>query len=646
MEASRRVSDTTAVSATRSFLLTALLISVSGLAAGVGVAASPQSVPVAEPRSQPSRITQIAAATTGVIAGQVLDERGQPLDGVVVSAMGGSTSFAVSDRAGHFTLRALAPGPYLVRAHLDGYLTARNTMVNVRPSSRTVSLFTLRRAGAAAAPRVAAAGVGATEVSAAPGAENGRAENETAWRLRHGKRSILKDATTLAAIPADHNDFFITDSLQLLGRAVESSARMAGALFTHAPLQGQVNLLTTGAFDHPGDLLRLDHTRGVAFFSLGAPVGERGDWAVKAALNQGDLSAWMLTGHYVTRTPARHRYQFGMSYGLHRYEGGNAAAIAAMPEGARNVGSVYVHDEWKLSELVSVGYGANYAHYDYLAEPAHLSPRLGFTIRPTENTRIRAVAARRVTAPGAEEFLPPSRTEVLPPQRTFAPLTRAGFVAEDMRHYEVALERVLDGATLGVRAFHQTIDDQLITIFGLRTADVLSADLGHYAVGTGGDVDVRGLGVTLTHAFVGNVRGSFDYSMADAAWANHRSADRMRLARSMPSALRHEAERIHDFTTSVETEFPISATRLFVLYKMNSAYIRADGSETRPGLDGRWDVQVRQALPFMKFTTADWEMVMAVRNLFREAVAESSVYDELLVARPPKRLVGGITVKF
>ena len=60
----------------------------------------------------------------------------------------------------------------------------------------------------------------------------------------------------------------------------------------------------------------------------------------------------------------------------------------------------------------------------------------------------------------------------------------------------------------------------------------------------------------------------------------------------LPSALRDDDERIHDFTTSLETEFPQSATRVFVLYKINSAYIRADGSESRPGLDGRWDVQV------------------------------------------------------
>jgi hypothetical protein len=39
-------------------------------------------------------------------------------------------------------------------------------------------------------------------------------------------------------------------------------------------------------------------------------------------------------------------------------------------------------------------------------------------------------------------------------------------------------------------------------------------------------------------------------------------------------------------------------------------------------------------------------MLVGIRNLFRESFAETSVFDELLVARPPKRLVGGITVKF
>ena len=620
----------------RSVALSVFLVSFSGLA--VGVAAAQPGTSSDDPQFSP-RITQIASATTGVIAGQVLDERGQPLSDVVISAVGGSTSFAVSDGAGQFILRSLTPGPYLVRAHLDGYVSARNTIVTVRPSARALSTFMLRREGDA---RLLAAG--ASAIADTPDTASTRDEGETAWRLRRLKRSILKDTDTLS-IPTD-DDWFITDSLQMIGRAFESSARMASALFSHTPLEGEVNLLTTGTFDTPGDLLSTDWTRGVAFFSVGAPVGEHGDWTVKAALNQGDLSSWILAGNYVTRTPARHRYQFGMSYGLHRYTGGNAVAMAAMPEAARNVGAVYAHDEWRVSEFFSVGYGGHYAHYDYLLQPAHFSPRLTATIHPSERTRIRGVATRRVTAPGAEEFLPPTTSQILPPQRTFAPLTRDGLLPEDTRHYEVAVERVMDGITLGVRAFHQGIGDQLVTVFGLRGESSQPAEIGHYFVGSAGNVEVRGWGVSMTHSLSANVRGSFDYSVADAEWAGGRSLDRARLLRTMPSALRESSERVHDFTTSVETAFPQSATRMFVLYKMNSAFIRNAEPESRPGFDGRWDVQVIQALPFMNFTSADWEMLVGVRNLFRETFAETSVYDELLVARPPKRLVGGITVKF
>jgi hypothetical protein len=584
---------------------------------------------------------------TGTIVGFVLDDRGAPLDGVVVSAMGGSTVFAVSDRAGQFTIRSLTPGPYLVRAHLDGYLPARGTIINVRPSARETSKFTLRREGKASEPGVALAGVGGTEVVAAPAENSGRDESETTWRLRHLKRSILKESTSLADIPAADEDFFLTNSLQMLGRAVESSARLAGSLFAHSPLQGEVNLLTTGAFDAPTELLSLERTRGVTYFAVGAPVGLHGDWTVKAALNQGDLSSWIVTGNYVTRRPAPHQYQFGMSYGLHRYEGGNAVALAAMSETARNVGAVYGYDEWAVSDRLTIGYGAHYAHYDYLVDDTeHFSPRVSASFEPVDNIRLRAIATRRAGVPGAEEFLPPARAQVLPPQRTFAPLTSRGFRAEDLRHYEVGAERLFDGATIGVRVFQQNVDDQLVTIFGLRSPGEAPADIGHYFVASAGSVDLRGWGLTFSHALATNVRGSFDYSVADAEWANDRSLDRVRLSRGVPSALRNDFERVHDFTTSLETELPQSATRVFVLYKLNSAYIRADGSETQPGLDARWDVQVSQGLPFLNFLSAEWEMLVAVRNLFRESFSETSVYDELLVARPPKRLIGGITVRF
>jgi hypothetical protein len=595
-------------------------------------------------------VTEIAAAVTGQIEGLVIDEAGKPLDGVVISALGGTTAFAVSDRAGQFSLRQLPPGPYLLRAHLQGFLAARSSMVNVRPAARSASSFTLRREGTAAAPRVAEAGLGATTIvptAVTDKAPAGRDESETAWRLRHLKRSVLRDASTRAGIP-DDDDWFLTDSFEFLGRAVGTSAKAASALFSDLSLGGQVNLLTTGAFDNPLQLLQLDRTSSVAFFSVGAPVGTRGDWSVRAAMNQNDLSSWMLAGSYLTHAPVPHRYQFGMSYSLQRYEGGNALALAAVPDAARNVGSVFGFDEWTVSRYVTLGYGASYAHYDYLEGPALFSPRLSATLSPTRTIRIRASASRQATAPGAEEFLPPSRAEYLPPQRTFSPLSRAsGFSAQDTQHYEVGVDRVMSGATIGVRAFRERIDNQLVTVFGLRTPDAEASALGHYYVGSAGNADVNGIGVTFTHALFSNVRGSVDYSVANANWFNGPSLpDYAVLTRWVPAAVRGDHERIQDLTTSLETEIPLSATRVVVLYKLNNAFVSGSGDNQRPGVDARFDLQINQALPFMNFSTSQWEMLIAVRSLFHESLANASAYDELLVVRPPKRIVGGLTVKF
>jgi hypothetical protein len=430
----------------------------------------------------PEPVTKIASVETGFIEGSVSDEAGRPLDGAVISALGGTTAFAVSDEAGRFTLKQLPPGPYLVRAHLAGFLAARSSMVNVRPAARAASSFTLRKEGSAGAPRIAEASVAA--IGAAPEAASGtkpeRAESEFAWRLRHLKRGVLRNAGTRTGLVED-DDWFITDSFQFLGRAVGHSAKAATALFSDLSLDGQVNLLTTGAFDNPLQLLQLERTSGVAFFALGAPVGSHGDWTVRAAMNQSDLSSWMLAGSYVVTAQVPHRYRFGMSYSLQRYAGGNTAALMAVSDTARNVGSVFAYDEWQVSRYVSIGYGASYAHYDYLNGPSVFSPRLSATFSPTAAWRIRAAAAREVSAPGAEEFLPPTSAEYLPPQRTFSSISNEGIRTQALQSYELGLERVLKGAAVAMRVFEQRIHDQTVTVFGLRRETPSS--LGHYYVG-------------------------------------------------------------------------------------------------------------------------------------------------------------------
>src|SRR4030095_11983402 len=114
-----------------------------------------------------------------------------------------------------------------------------------------------------------------------------------------------------------------------------------------------------------------------------------------------------------------------------------------------------------------------------------------------------------------------------------------------------------------------------------------------------------------------------------------------------PSAIRPLNERLHDLTTHVDTEIRETSTRVLATYKLNSGYTRDELAELAPGIETRFDVQVYQGLPFLAFTKANWELVFAVRNLFRESRDGAvSIYDELLVVRPPKRVVGGVTVQF
>ena len=53
---------------------------------------------------------RVASSTAGSIHGVVQDENGVPLKGAVVTALGATTIFTVSDGTGRFELRTLSPG--------------------------------------------------------------------------------------------------------------------------------------------------------------------------------------------------------------------------------------------------------------------------------------------------------------------------------------------------------------------------------------------------------------------------------------------------------------------------------------------------------------------------------------------------------
>ena len=64
------------------------------------------------------------------------------------------------------------------------------------------------------------------------------------------------------------------------------------------------------------------------------------------------------------------------------------------------------------------------------------------------------------------------------------------------------------------------------------------------------------------------------------------------------------------------------------MYKLNTRLLRPQRRSPRP-TRRRSTCRSTQALPFLNFTGAQWEMLVAVRNLFKEDLFDGSVYDEI-----------------
>lgn len=624
-------------------------------------AASAQAL--AQPAPPPVPTTQTVRLSRGSITGLVSDEAGGPLGGVVVSAVGATMAMAVSDARGYFAIDGLPTGEYLIQAHLRGFAGSERERVHVGLTAGTTHRFALRKLAAAAvgtsgtvapvsARPIMAAGVALPASTLADEPDANAAEGsdhphtEIAWRLRHIQRGVLRDTqrvvdTADAATVEPEGAFPAT----MLWRAVDGAAGSTGALFGNLPFSGEVNLLTTSAFA-PGSMLSdASLPRGVAYLAIGAPT-PAGDWSVRAAMTESDVSSWIVAGAFASKPGRTHVYNLGLGYSAQDYSGGNPLALASFTEGSRNVGEMYGFDRWTIGSRLVVEYGGQYAHYDYLDRRNLLSPRMVVTVEPLAGTRVFTRVQQRMVAPGAEEFLSRGAPGPwLPPERTFAPLTGPfeSMRVERARTVGVGLEHEFGTATvIGVERFFQSVDDQLVTLFGVAVADQPASN-GHYFVASAGGLDADGWAIRASTPVHSRFRGSVDYTMTRARWLSRNGNPD--LAKLAPAALRADVEDLHDVTTTLEADVPETATRVFVLYKVNSAFVRSNDVYGPPGLDGRFDIQVNQAIP-LDLGGTRWELLIGVRNLFRDPGDPASVYDEVLVVRPPRRVVGGLLVRF
>jgi hypothetical protein len=548
----------------------------------------------------------------GTLVGFVQDTTGAPVAGAVISlfgrGLGGRGVVTQSDSAGRYVLKALPAGSYTMRALRAGHEPARARRVTVMPDRDSVLTTTLTPLADAAAAAARAAGAAFDE--------NAPANRELVWLLRHKTRSVLESQGT--------------------GGDVQLSSLDNGPLTPPSlpSLDGTVELLTTpatigidtsrlGLEPHPGSfsLVRLNGRLGSGRWSLGGLAAES------------EGTTWRMVADFVLEPVDGHELEIGTGYGTHLFR----SAVALDEEGrtgTRTVGAVSVRDRWQVSDRFATTLGGRFSYIGFLRESNPVDPSLQLEFTPDQDSRLQLGVSSTTVVPGGD--LLALSTVGAGPALAYARFAD-NLRPERATRVEVGVQETRGLSWFRAQAFYEDVDHQLANVFegrGMQSLRIFNV----------GSTAARGLGVTLGRRFGEGLSGSVSYTYGHA-WRPQAELDAP--DRPVPRLMTFATAGFHDVTARLEAAIDESDTRLVAFYRFNSLLPTAEGAApASPRNSARFDVQLSQGLPFLAgITNADWNLLLAVRNLYYEP-DEGATLDELAVLNPPRRVLGGISVRF
>jgi hypothetical protein len=570
------------------------------------------------------------------LEGVIHSERGEPLVGAIVSVFGanlaGGGLITLSDENGYFRISDLPPGYYTLRAYLSGFLPSRSSRIEVSDHDGVIEQVSMRLSRLDPPENTQTPfALEDDSHNAAVTEEEKRRITELKWLLRHGKRNVLHDR----GLEAFEN---------------EGEERVAQNLSVgpEADLNGEFGVMGTaseeGLLSFPGAGAGLDAR--LAYARLDIPTGPTHRWEVSAQLMESVMSSWAGRAEFISDGLLGNRTSAGVSYGNHLYGDLGEfrppeAGLSRGPEVERSrewFGSVFGSHRIKMGPA-EIDAGMTYYYYSYLDQSSYAAPNVQVSWSPGEagNTVLRGNFGYRVRAPGGE-YLDLLARMVSADFIGTADNVQRGLSAEKTMCSQVALQqRVGDEAILEVRLFQEEAVAQLVKAY-MKDQPQTQIGPGHYIVWNQGDYRTRGVGLAVSRRF-GSVASSVGY--------------RYGLARALSPEVANgfaggSDKEIHDLMTSLETEIDRTQTRLLAVYRLMShpSFLPGDVEEGEYTLDSRFNVQVYQMLPFVGWEKTQWELMLAVRNLFYEDLGNVTFLDELAIIDSPRRLLGGVLVRF
>lgn len=536
---------------------------------------------------------RLLAANAGGLAGIVKDSRGAPLAGVAVTLLRGQFNPSVvqtvtTDGSGRFEMRGLVPGLYSLKANLASYLPFIQSQVGVVAGKIADLNLILENLYLQSILGV-----------------SGRINQEP---IREDIESVLRSASSTRPILR----VFEVDA----GSREEQGAR--GGSWSKAGIRGVVGF-STAAFSTAPDLASAGNT--FTDFAFIRDVGTSTTWVVAGIVSDSGFAE--LDSLLRFRESDRHNTSVRLSLGILPYLSLPLSPVADQNVRRLNMYNLDLQDELKVSEVMSVIYGAELQMTDPNSKASRFRPRWGLRFRPSAGTRYSFL--RTKSLPQMQRTLELSEGDDIelasPFQHDFG--NRLNLGLNRVTHTEAETEQALGSSRFSAGVYADQVTSNYFTS---------NAGLERFT-------ESRGVRLTYSQS-LGTAQGVVGYTYGSGL-----QSDR--------NFFEFTPHNFHVIAARIRSQLPLTHTQVTATYRWISgdSITIVDPYQTvfesnSPGLS----LAFVQAIPYFgKFIPGKLEAQLDVRNLLGRTTPElyqSASLRRVEFLQPARSVRGGIKLKF
>ena len=390
-------------------------------------------------------------------------------------------------------------------------------------------------------------------------------------------------------------------------------------------LSGRVELITLPSGSQAGSPSESSIPGGAGLVRVSGYLTDDLSFALTGLAADSAATTWRAGAEFELAAGERNRIEAGAVYGT-RFNASNAPIGGEIDR--RSVGAFRLVHAMKVFDFVTTRAGGRFIDAPFLAASRHIDPEFSVLFEDTGagdagRAYLRLDAFGDTLFPGLEVATGESDLIAL---SEGLPVFAADFRAQRTWSRGLAVGYHHSGTKLEARVQDQQVSNALLVLPSSVSGAPFVANVNRNRVDIGSVMAER----TFAH---GQAQASMEYGYGRFA---------------VDQAHANRPRDFHQITTRFDAYLRRSGTGIAIFHRFHEgAAVSSYEGDEQPGMRAqRYLIEVRQDVPYLpSMIGADMAVLLSLRNVYYDDVDRRNV-DEFAVAAPPRRITGGIRVKF